>query len=391
MVALESLPLRDDLRGQSPYGAPVIDVPVRINVNENSHAVPDDVIAAIRTRIDAVLADLNRYPDREFGELRGLLAEYCSGVLAAERESEGAAQTPSAAGSAGGSVSPEMIWAANGSNEVLSHILQAFAGPGRTALGFGPSYSMHPLITRSTGADWIEVPRDADFSISADRAAAAVREHRPDVVFCCTPNNPTGNRMDLDVIEAVYDACDGVVIVDEAYAEFSRSDFRSAMGLLPGRERLVVSRTMSKAFAFAGVRLGYAIADPALIDALRLVRLPYHLSALTQAAACAALEHPAALLANVEALIAQRDGMAAGLEELGFSVVSSDANFISFGRVADPHRLWEMLVDRGVLVRDNGIPGHLRANAGTEAETTAFLEAIAAVCADAPELIAKES
>ncbi|MCA1387269.1 aminotransferase class I/II-fold pyridoxal phosphate-dependent enzyme, partial [Bradyrhizobium sp. BRP05] len=136
------------------------------------------------------------------------------------------------------------------------------------------SYSMHPLITASTGAAWVEAPRDAGFDIDIDTAVAAVREHRPDVVFLCTPNNPTGNGLGLEVVEAVLAATDGIVIVDEAYAEFARPGFRTALGLLPDHPRLVVSRTMSKAFAFAGVRLGYAVAHPALVDALRLVRLP---------------------------------------------------------------------------------------------------------------------
>ena len=390
MTSLGSLPLRDDLRGRSPYGAPVIDVPVRLNVNENAFDVPADVTAALQQRIAEVSATLNRYPDREFTELRRLLAGYLNDVL----RGEGAASAPgtiasAAQAGASGPIVPDMIWAANGSNEVLFHILQAYGGPGRSALGFGPSYSMHPLITQSTGSEWIEVPRGADFSITAQSAVEAVRAHAPDVVFVCTPNNPTGNSTPLDVIEAIYDATDGVVIVDEAYAEFAGADFRTALSLLPGRPRLVVSRTMSKAFAFAGARVGYAAAAPELVDGLRLVRMPYHLSSLTQAAAEAALAHPDSLLAGVEELSRQRDRMVAGLRGFGFDVVQSDANFVLFRGVADPSLLWTQLVEKGVLIRDVGIAGCLRANAGTDEETTAFLDALADILSTPPDTLGR--
>lgn len=374
MTSLGSLPLRDDLRDRSPYGAPVIDVPVRLNVNENSFAVPAEVTAEIHARIADITASLNRYPDREFSGLRDLLAGYLTGVV----RGEGAADL---------AITPDMVWAANGSNEVLFHILQAFGGPGRTVLGFTPSYSMHPLITRSTGADWVEVPRGEGFAITAEAARRAIDEHDPDVVFLCTPNNPTGNRTPLDVIEAVCDAARGIVIVDEAYAEFAGPDFQSALALLPGRPRLVVSRTMSKAFAFAGARVGYAAADPALIDGLRLVRMPYHLSTLTQAAAEAALQHPDALLAGVHELSRQRDRMVEELRALGFDVIESDANFVLFSGVSDPSLLWQRLVDRGVLIRDVGIPGSLRVNAGTPEETTAFLTAVGDILSAHPETL----
>lgn len=386
MTSLGSLPLRDDLRGRSPYGAPVIDVPVRLNVNENAFDVPADVTAALQQRIAAISSSLNRYPDREFTELRNLLAGYLNDVLRREGDDDGA---PGSQGPMPSSIEPNMIWAANGSNEVLFHILQAYAGPGRSALGFGPSYSMHPLIAQSTGAEWIEVPRGADFSITVDDAVDAVRTHAPDVVFLCTPNNPTGNSTPLDVIEAVYDAADGIVIVDEAYAEFAGADFRTALSLLPARPRLVVSRTMSKAFAFAGARLGYAAAAPELVDGLRLVRMPYHLSSLTQAAAEAALTHPDSLLAGVEELSRQRDRMVHALREYGFDVVESDANFVLFRGVADPGLLWTRLVEKGVLIRDVGISESLRVNAGTDEETTAFLTALAEILSTHPDTLGR--
>ena len=312
----------------------------------------DDILDAVAL----ALRDVNRYPDREFTELREGFADYL-----------------------GYGLTPEQIWAANGSNEVLQHVLQAFGGPGRTAFGFAPTYSMYPLLTRATGADWKAGTRADDFTIDAQSAAAQVAEAGPDIVFLCAPNNPTGTPMTLDVIEAVYDATEGVVVVDEAYQEFAPRDEGSALALLPGRERLVVSRTMSKAFAFAGARVGYLAADAAFIDALRLVRLPYHLSSLTQAAASAALRHASTMLGMVDEIVTQRDRISATLEAIGYEPYASWTNFVLFGGVADPAETWRGLYDKGVLIRDVGIPHHLRVTAGTEHETTAFLDALASL------------
>ena len=353
---LEDLPLRTDLVGQTPYGAPQAPLPVALNVNENTHPVPQEVADDILDSIALALRDVNRYPDREFTALREGFADYL-----------------------GHGLTRDQIWAANGSNEVLQHLLQAFAGPGRTAFGFGPTYSMYPLLTRGTGASWVAGTRAADFSLTPEDAASQVDEVAPDVVFLCSPNNPTGTPLRLDVVEAVYEASHGIVIVDEAYHEFAPHDERSALTLLPGRERLVVSRTMSKAFAFAGARVGYLAADPALIDALRLVRLPYHLSALTQAAATAALGHAPIMLRMVDEIVAQRDRISATVEALGYTPHESWSNFVLFGGVDDPAQTWRALYDAGVLIRDVGIPHHLRVTAGTEDETTAFLDALASV------------
>jgi histidinol-phosphate aminotransferase len=192
----------------------------------------------------------------------------------------------------------------------------------------------------------------------------------------CSPNNPTGTPLSLSCIEAAYEATSGIVVVDEAYAEFSHGQEESAISLLPGRPRLLVSRTMSKAFAFAGARLGYLAADPAVIDALRLVRLPYHLSAFTQAAAEAALDHSDAMLGTVADIQVQRDRLLMELAELGYDPYRSDSNFVLFAGVEDPNAMFEQLLARGLLVRNVGIPNTLRVTAGTESETTAFLAAL---------------
>lgn len=355
-ASLSDLPLREDLRGLTPYGAPQAPLPVALNVNENTHPVPDEVASDILDDIAVALRDVNRYPDREFTTLRESFAEYLGHGLDASQ-----------------------IWAGNGSNEVLQHILQAFAGPGRTVFGFAPTYSMYPLLAQGTGARWVTGTRQANYTITPEEAAAQVAELDPDVILLCAPNNPTGTPLDLAVVEAVYEATRGVVVVDEAYFEFGQRDATSALTLLEGRPRLAISRTMSKAFAFAGARVGYLAADPAFIDALRLVRLPYHLSALTQAAAIAALRNSATMLAMVDEIVEQRDRITATLEALGYQPHESGSNFVLFGGVTDPQATWRALYERGILIRDTGIANHLRVTAGTEAETTAFLDALASI------------
>ncbi|QIS19185.1 histidinol-phosphate transaminase [Nocardia terpenica] len=352
-VSLDDLPLRDNLRGKKPYGAPQLTVPVQLNTNENPHppsrALIDDVAESIR----AAAADLHRYPDRDAVALRTDLAAYLSrqtGVV----------------------LDAANVWAANGSNEILQQLLQAFGGPGRSALGFVPSYSMHPIISEGIDTEWVQARRSADFSLDIDYAVACLAERRPDVVFVTSPNNPTGHSVPLPELARILDGAPGLVIVDEAYGEFSSAP--SAIELIDRYPaKLVVTRTMSKAFAFAGGRLGYLAAAPAVIDAMLLVRLPYHLSVVTQAAARAALRHADETLGSVAALAAQRDRVSAALRELGFEVFPSDANFLLFGRFTDAPAAWQHYLDRGVLIRDVGIPGYLRTTIGLAAENDEFL------------------
>ncbi|EMD27760.1 histidinol-phosphate transaminase [Amycolatopsis azurea] len=354
-ITLDALPLREDLRGKTPYGAPQLDVPIRLNTNENPYPPPDALVADVAEAVRAEAASLHRYPDRDAVALRQDLADYLAvstGVL----------------------VSESNVWAANGSNEILQQVLQAFGGPGRSALGFEPSYSMHPIISAGTRTDWLPVPRRDDFSLDTEKAAALVGERRPDIVFVTSPNNPTGGSIPFGELRGLLEAAPGIVVVDEAYAEFSSQP--SAVELIEEYPaKLIVSRTMSKAFAFAGGRLGYLAAAPAIVDALQLVRLPYHLSKLTQAAARAALRHADATLASVAKLAAERDRVVEALLGLGFTPVPSDANFVLFGRFADAPATWKSYLDNGVLIRDVGIEGHLRVTIGTPEENDAFLEA----------------
>jgi histidinol-phosphate aminotransferase len=356
---MSGLPLRDDLVGKQPYGAPQLPEAIQLNVNENPFPPSQALVRALADAVATAGPTLHRYPDREALGLRFDLAAYLARVT-------------------GVSLGVQQVWAANGSNEVLQQVCQAFGGPGRVALGFEPSYSMHPLLAAGTSTGWVAAARAADFTLSAQDAVAAVTEHQPAITFLTTPNNPTGTVTGLDVVRAVHDATTGVVVVDEAYAEFGSAP--SAATLLDGCPRLIVSRTMSKAFAGAGIRLGYLAASAEVVDALRLVRLPYHLSTLTQVAARVALAHTDELLATVEAVKQQRDRMVNGISALGLTVVPTEANFLLFGPFDEPSRVWQTLLDHGVLVRDvssgPGLEGWLRVCAGTPDETSAFLAAL---------------
>ena len=358
-VSVDDLPLRDELRGKSAYGAPQLHVAYQLNTNENPYSPSEELIADLIAEVRKIASDLNRYPERDAVELRESLANYITG------------QT-------GVAVTKEQVWAANGSNEILQQLLQAFAGPGRKALGFTPSYSMHPILSGGTQTEFIECPRAEDFTIDITKALESIDKHAPDVVFITTPNNPTGDVTSLADIETLIQAAPGIVIVDEAYAEFSPSP--SAVTLLEKYPtKLVVSRTMSKAFDFAGGRVGYFIAAPAFIEAVMLVRLPYHLSSLTQAAAVVALRHSEDTLSTVAKLSSERIRVVESLNKLGYKVIPSESNFVFFGEFEDQHEAWKKFLERDVLIRDVGITGFLRTTIGLPEENDAFLEAAAAI------------
>jgi histidinol-phosphate aminotransferase len=358
-------PLRQELQGIEPYGAPQLSLeqaPVQLNVNENPYGPSPEAAADIARAVGEAAVTLNRYPDREFVELRTALAAYLDT-------------------SGGTGITAEMVWAANGSNEVMLQLLQAFGGPGRVALSFAPTYSMYPEYARDTMTEWMAGHRAEDFSLDLDAARELVLERRPSVVLLPSPNNPTGTALPPEAVTMLCEAAasyepGGLVVVDEAYGEFRRAGTPSALELLPRHRNLVVTRTMSKAFALAGARLGYLAADPAICDAIRVVRLPYHLSAVTQATALAALRHAPELLGRVDDLRAERDATVTWLREQGFEVADSDANFVLFGRFADRHAVWQGLVDRGVLIRETGPDGWLRVSVGTPDEMAAFRQAL---------------
>lgn len=351
---MSDLPLRVDLVDAQPYGAPTDAVPVRLNVNENPTAPPETVVSAMTAAAAEAIAGANRYPDREAVALREALADYVG-------------------------VGVEQVWAANGSNEVMHQLLDALGGPQRTLVSFTPTYSMYPVYARDTSTRYVTAPRRPDHSIDMDLAARTIATERPSVVVVASPNNPTGGLLTKAQVEHLHGlvAPHGVLVVDEAYVEFAGPD-ASAVALLPALPRLVVLRTMSKAWGMAGLRVGYAVADPQIVAALRLVRLPYHLSALTQAAATAALAHRRELLAPVAGVIDERQKLASWLADHGIPSAPSRANFILLGPLPDSHAVFAALLARGVLVRETGGPGYLRASIGTPDENEALREGILA-------------
>jgi histidinol-phosphate aminotransferase len=351
------LPLRQDLQPLSPYGAPQVAAEATLNTNENPYAPSPELAKAISDRIHQVAVNLNRYPDRDAVLLRKSLAAFINNLSST-------------------SFNVDQIWAANGSNEIIQSLFMAFGD--RPTLGFTPSYSMHPLIAKVIGVQWVDGGRRPDFSLDLEQAVKRISQEKPSLTFLTTPNNPTGTVITLDEIAALAEAAarvNGLLVVDEAYAEFS--NLPSAVTLIKKYPNLIVIRTMSKAFAFAGARLGYLIADPEIVSAMFLVRLPYHLSSLTQAAAEVALEFQAELLGTVSSLIDAREFVTSELEKMGLQVVPSQANFILFtGFRLEQGQLWRQLLDRGVLIRDVGLLGHLRMTIGNEAENRKFIAAL---------------
>jgi histidinol-phosphate aminotransferase len=349
--------LRDDLRGLEPYGAPQLDVPVRLNVNENPYPPPEAMVADAAVAVADAVRGANRYPDREASALRADLASYLGHGLDGTK-----------------------VWAANGSNEIMQQLLQAFGGPGRTAVSFAPTYSMYPEYARDTATTWVVGRRENDFTIDPAQALEVIAEHEPSVVLMASPNNPTGTALPLELVEKLHDAAShSVIVVDEAYAEFRRPGTPTALRLLDSLPRLVVTRTMSKAFAFAGARVGYLAASADIVDALRLVRLPYHLSAVTQAVARVALAYSEELQARVADLRDARDELTVWLRDQGLTVADSDANFVLMGSFPDRHAVWQGLLERGVLIRETGPEGWLRVTVGSPDEMNAFKTALVEV------------
>ena len=351
------LPLREALRPMSPYGAPQVPAQASLNTNENPYSPSPALQKAITDAVAKVAADLNRYPDRDATVLRTKIAAYINEF-------------------SGTQFSADNVWAANGSNEIIQSIFLAFASG--AVLGFTPSYSMHPLIAKVTGSQWIDGKRNADFSLNTSDAIVQIHENKPTLTFITTPNNPTGGAVTIDEIQKLAEACKavgGLLVVDEAYAEFSQE--KSAVTLIANNPHVIVIRTMSKAFAFAGARVGYLVSDVAVKDAMMIVRLPYHLSALTQAAAEVAIDYRSQLLGGVNDLIQSRAIVVLALHDLGLVTVPSSANFVLFsGFKQEAPQLWAALLEKGVLIRDVGLSGYLRVTIGNEAENTLFISAL---------------
>jgi histidinol-phosphate aminotransferase len=341
---------REGIRDLAPYLSPQPDVAARLNTNESPHPLPpgyfDELAAVIRD------LPLNRYPDGQMTRLREELAALHRHTMAG-------------------------TWVANGSNEILTQLVQAYGGPGRRAMTFEPTYLLHARLCALTSTTVERRTLPGDFALTEAQVAEAVAT-MPEVVFVCSPNNPTGTAQPIEIVAGMADALpSSLVIVDEAYAEFS--DGPSALSLLASHDNVAVVRTFSKAFAMAGARIGYVLTSPGVVEDLQRVRLPYNVSALTQAAGIAALRHRSEALALVAAIRTQRERIAARLGAIeGLTAFPSDANFVLFVPPCDAAALWTRLLSRGVLIRDMTavVPNALRVTAGSEHETDLFLKVL---------------
>jgi histidinol-phosphate aminotransferase len=347
------VPVRPDLRALQGYHSAQVDVDVRLNTNESPFPPPPEFVAEYRDAVARI--DWNRYPDRGATTLRAAIARFHG-------------------------VDADRVFAANGSNEVIQTLLLTYAGPGRNVVVFEPTYQLHAHISRLSGATVVAGERRDDFTLDLDHAASVVAGADPAVTFLCSPNNPTGVVESPDVLDAVVAASTGLVVVDEAYAEFSTW---SALERVADDARIVVIRTFSKTWSMAAARLGYAIAPSWVVAELDKVVLPYHLDAAKQVAGELALRHVSDMERRVAALVEERGRLTTALAELGdgVEVFPSGANFVLVrlhGR--EPHEVWTRLVAAGVLVRDcSGWPrldGCLRVTVGLPAENDRFVDAL---------------
>lgn len=345
------LGVRPDLADVAPYISPQQPARYRMNTNESPYPPPEAMVDEIANEIREVA--LNRYPDRDAVSLYDLLAQHLEWPRSG-------------------------LWIANGSNEVLMHLFLAFGGPDRTSMTFEPTYSLHTLIPSIAGTKTVQADRGDDLSFDVDAAVRAVRQHRPDIVLVCSPNNPSGDVTSLEAVRVLLAEVSGLVIVDEAYGEFAGED-DSARSLIREHPNLVITKTFSKAWRLAGVRIGYLMADESVIADLARVRLPYHLSSPTQVVGRAALRHAGETLRFVEAICNERGRIAFELQALGFKTYPSKANFILF-EVDDPEDMWTNLIHRDILVRSYAkvprLEGCLRVTAGLPEETDAFIDAM---------------
>ncbi len=344
-------PVRDDLIGVKPYAVPVTHAPVELDSNENPWNLPEEVIKDVLDTLAGI--DFNRYPDIGATWLRQNLAD-------------------------GYQLGPESVTVGNGSNEVILNLLLAFGGPGRKAVLFEPTYSMHDVLCRIASTEAVKVPLGNDFGFSADTAREAFNRDKPDVVFLNSPNNPTGNVISQDDIEQVCRMGDFLVVVDEAYGEFSG---KTCLPLIKEYKNLVVVKTFSKAFRLAAARVGYALADSGVITELDKVKLPYNLNGLSLTTAALVWQKRDTVLKKVAEIVEERDRILIRLDELkGAKPFPSYANFILFRTERDANTVFNGLLDKGVQIRNFSSKPHLenclRVTIGTPEENDAFLVAL---------------
>lgn len=346
--------VRSDIALRKGYHSPQVDVDVRLNTNEAPVPPPEGFTAALHQSLDEI--DWHRYPDRAATALRSKIANRY------DRTSQ-------------------EVFVANGSNEVLQTIMLTFGGAGRVAATFEPTYALHAHISKTVSTTVVEGQRRDDFTLDLDEVRRVVDEHAPDVLFLCSPNNPTGLVDPPNTVEAVLDimaGTNGLLVVDEAYGQFAQS---SAVPLIGEDVPMVVSRTFSKTWSMAGARLGYLLGPAWLVAELEKTVLPYHLDTFKQAAGLAALDFGDAMDERVAHIVEERGRLIEELRELPVETWDSGANYFLF-RANDMggDDLWQALVEKSVLVRNCAswprLDDCLRVTIGTRSENDALVAAL---------------
>jgi histidinol-phosphate aminotransferase len=344
---------RADLGLREGYHSPQVEVDVRLNTNESPFPPPDawldDFVAGLRD------IQWHRYPDRAATALRAAVGELHG-------------------------VGTEQVFCANGSNEVLQSICLAYGGPGRTVATFEPTYALHSHIAHLTGTGVCSAGRRDDFSLDLDVVTDLLAAESPAITFVCSPNNPTGTAEDRGTVQAVIDAAPGLVVVDEAYGQFA--DW-SAVDLVADDRPLIVTRTFSKTWSLAALRLGYVIAPAPIVAMLERVTLPYHLDAAKQLAGRLAVQYKEEMADRIATLVRERQRLLGRLGSLPVTTWPSQANFVLFRPEQTAADVWDKLVERSVLIRDTsswpGLEGCLRVTVGTPEENDRFLAALTEV------------
>lgn len=343
---------RPELENIAPYDAKDIRAEIRLSANENPHNLPGEILDKLADRVRQDM-EFNRYPDPMSSYLRTLIAE-------------------------ANGLEPSNVLVGNGGDELILDVILAWGGPGRSLVDLPPTFSMYGIDARMTGTHVIEVPRRDDYSIDAEALLGTIEERSPDIIVVSNPNNPTGTMAPETLLIDLLNATDALVLVDEAYFEFSRQTLRPHMERHPN---LVILRTFSKAFSLAGLRAGYLLAHEEVVTELTKVRQPYSVNKFTQVAAALTFRERMVFEANISETLRNRDRLVHGLSGMSdLEVFPSEANFVLF-RLPHASAVWrDLLHDHSILVRDfsrtPGLENCLRVTVGSDDEVERFLQAM---------------
>jgi len=340
--------LREDLRDFQPYQANDVEYLIKLDANESPFDLPDCVKKQLAFELMGK-SDFNRYPDPGGRELRGAIAEACG-------------------------VDREEVVLGNGSDELIQILVHAFINKGEVALCPVPSFVMYKICTQIGGGIAVEIPLDENFEYQMDAYYKAIEEYNPKMIFLCSPNNPTGNTLSEQEIIKLAEGYRGVIVVDEAYCEFSGGSLSKRIVRYPN---IIVLRTFSKAMGLAGLRIGYLICNKDLALQINKVKPPYNLNRFSQRAAVLMLKNQDIIKERIRYIIKQREELYRQLNGMAkVRTFPSQANFLLI-QVPDADRIAKRLLDEGILVRgfqrDSRLKDCLRITVGLEEENRSFV------------------